>query len=232
MIPSVISRDEVRRVDERAINEYGLPGMVLMENAARGCVEWLCEQGVSGPVVICAGKGNNGGDGSVMARHLANRGVDVRLLLFCDPQNLRGDAAINFNVLVHAKANIKTFTQAPAEDELAAEFRDADWIVDALLGTGTQGALKEPFVTVISAINAANAKVFAVDLPSGMDCDTGEPCDPQRGLCVRADCTATFVARKLGFENPGSRVWTGEVRVIDIGVPHAMFADIQNASKS
>lgn len=223
MIPRVMTRDEVRRVDERAIQEFGLPGVVLMENAGRGCVDWLCELGIHGRVVVCAGKGNNGGDGSVIARHLANRGVAVRTLLFCDPSELRGDAAINFNVLVRARADFKCFAQTPTHAELAAEFSDCEWIVDGLLGTGTRGPLKEPYLTVIDAINASSARVLAIDLPSGMDCDTGLPTSAETSSCVHANYTATFVARKQGFENASSREWTGEVRVIDIGVPQAMF---------
>ncbi len=223
MIPRVLSRQAVRDVDRRAIAEFGLPGIVLMENAGRGCVDWLCELGIRSRVVVCAGKGNNGGDGFVIARHLTNRGFDVRVLLFCQPDELRGDAAIHFNVIAAAQASIRVFSGVPSLDELADEFESAQWIVDALLGTGTQGSLREPYVAVIKAINRRDRgtqKVLAVDLPSGLDCDLGEPID---SLCVEADATATFVARKLGFDHPASQRFTGEVRVIDIGVPHRMF---------
>lgn len=223
MIPRTLSRQAVRDVDRRAISEFGLPGVVLMENAGRGCVDWLCELGISGRVVVCAGKGNNGGDGFVIARHLTNRGFDVRVLLFCEPQELRGDAAINFNVIVAARASIRVFGGAPSLDELADEFAPAKWIVDALLGTGTQGLLREPYVSVIKAINQRDRptqRVLAIDLPSGLDCDLGEPID---SLCVEADATATFVARKVGFDNPAALRFIGDVRVIDIGVPHSLF---------
>src|SRR5215472_571114 len=97
-----LSRDEVRELDRRAIEEYGVPGVVLMENAGRGTAELLRSLGVRGPVVICCGKGNNGGDGFVMARHLDNAGVAVRLLLFADPDRLTGDAAVNYRILARA----------------------------------------------------------------------------------------------------------------------------------
>ncbi len=222
-VPAVMSRDQVRDVDRRAIEDYGLPGVVLMENAGRGCVDWLLELGVAGRVVICAGRGNNGGDGFVIARHLANRGKDVSVLLFCDPTVLQGDAAINFHVIERSGTEIRVITSALSDDDLNAVFGDTDWIVDALLGTGTRGALREPFPTIIRAINCSPARTLAIDLPSGLDCDSGTPVDPNDPIAVQADFTATFVARKSGFANPESVPYTGEIRIIDIGVPHSMF---------
>ncbi len=224
MIPRVMSRDEVRDVDRRAIEEFGLPGVVLMENAGRGCVDWLEELGISGRIVICAGRGNNGGDGFVIARHLENRGHDVRVLLFADPETLRGDAAINYKIIKRARTPIQVFMESPLSDELDQKLAAADWIVDALLGTGTRGSLREPFPGIIQAINRAAARTLAVDLPSGQDCDTGLPVDPDHPIAVQADFTATFVARKLGFDRSEAAAFTGEIRVIDIGVPHSMFA--------
>jgi NAD(P)H-hydrate epimerase len=227
VIPKVMSRDEVRNVDERAIEEFGIPGVVLMENAGRGCVDWLTELGVSGRVVICAGKGNNGGDGFVIARHLENRGHDVKVLVFANPETLRGDAKINYEIVERAGTPIRVLADFRSQDEIESvvdeELASADWIVDALLGTGTRGSLREPFPAIISAINRASARTLAIDLPSGQDCDTGLAVDPENAVVVKADFTATFVARKLGFENPASAAFTGEVRVIDIGVPHSMF---------
>lgn len=223
MIPHCMSRDEVRDVDRRAIEEFGLPGVVLMENAGRGCVDWLVELGVSGRVVICAGRGNNGGDGFVIARHLENRGINVLVLLFADPDALRGDAEINWRVLERAGTPVRVIKDAATDAGWQTEVASADWIIDSLLGTGTRGSLREPFPAIITAINNAPGRVLAIDLPSGLDCDTGEPVDAASPLAVNADCTATFVARKQGFENPAAAAFTGEVRVIDIGVPLALF---------
>jgi NAD(P)H-hydrate epimerase len=213
-----LSRDAVRDIDRRAIAEFGLPGVVLMENAGRGAAELLLRLGVRGPVVICCGKGNNGGDGFVIARHLDLHGVVTRVLLFCEPADVTDDAAINLRVLQAAKFDLCVLGATPDTGELAHELASADWIVDALLGTGTRGEIREPFVTAINAINAAHArgvKVFAVDLPSGLDCDSGRPLGP----CVKADHTATFVAPKLGFSAPSAAKHTGQVHVIGIGVP-------------
>ena len=225
-LPEFMSRDEVREVDRIAIEQFGLPGVVLMENAARGCVDWLRELGVSGRVVICAGRGNNGGDGFVIARHLENLGINVRVLLFADPKAVRGDAAVNLQVLQKSQTPLRVFDAAEVDSEaVRAELAEADWIVDALLGTGTRGGLREPFATVISEINAAVGRKMAIDLPSGLDCDTGVPVDVENPIAIEAHYTATFVARKLGFQNEASREFTGEIRVIDIGVPRAMFSD-------
>jgi NAD(P)H-hydrate epimerase len=215
-----LSRAEVRDVDRRAIDEFGMPGIVLMENAGRGAAELLVQLGIGGRVIVCAGKGNNGGDGFVIARHLENRGVEVRVLLFADSQTLQGDAATNFHILRMAGTPIFEYHATTKPDTWAAELRSCGWIVDALLGTGMQGTVREPMATVIHHINDAGVPVLAVDLPSGLDCDTGQPL----GTCVRAAHTATFVARKLGFDAPAAAPFIGEVHVVDIGVPQALFS--------
>ena len=216
-IPRSLTREQVRDVDRRAIDDNGMLGLVLMENAGRNSAELLRSLGIHGRVTICCGKGNNGGDGFVIARHLENAGVDVKVLLCVPPSSLTGDAKTNLGILEKAKTPIL----APPfdwRDELAG----SDWIVDALLGTGTQGTIREPFVSAIAAINSAKGKIFAVDLPSGLDCDTGQPL----GVCVRADQTATFVARKMGFDIPGATELTGLVHVIDIGVPRSLLQSL------
>jgi len=216
-----LTRDEVRQVDRRAIEELGLPGIVLMENAGRGATELLIELGIDGPVIVVAGKGNNGGDGFVIARHLEIHGFEVRVLLLADPHELVGDALTNYRVLNAAGSPIRNCAGADPsgwKDEL----RTGSWIVDALLGTGTRGSVREPFGTVIEQINASGVRVLAVDLPSGLDCDTGQPLGP----CVRAAHTATFVAPKRGFDAPGAAEFTGQVHVIGIGVPRSLLESI------
>ncbi len=213
-----LSRAEVRDVDRRAVEEFGMPSLVLMENAGRGAADVLLQRTVDGPVGVCAGKGNNGGDGFVIARHLENRGIDVRVLLFADAREIAGDAAINLGILQRAGTPI---FECPAASAAAWEsrLRSCAMLVDALLGTGMKGAVREPLAGVIDRINAAGVPVLAVDLPSGLDCDTGLPL----GACVRAERTATFVARKLGFDAPGAVQFTGEVHVVDIGVPRSLL---------
>ena len=211
-------------MDRRAIEQYHIPGIVLMENAGRGAAELLLRLGCGGKVVICAGKGNNGGDGFVIARHLANllpeQRIAIEVLLFCDPSDLTGDAATNYRIL--QASGLGTLRTNPTAEMLGGKLATADWIVDALLGTGTLGEIREPYKTAITAINVAGKRVLAVDLPSGLDCDTGLPLGP----CVRAEHTATFVARKTGFDNPASSEWTGTVHVIGIGAPHRIVEEI------
>jgi NAD(P)H-hydrate epimerase len=216
-----LSRDEVREVDRRAIAECGMSGLVLMENAGRGCVDLLCQLGCRGPVAIVCGKGNNGGDGFVIARHLA-----VKVLLLASPAELEGDAAANLRILQHCYVPIVDLSVAASgafnPRRLTTELADAEWIVDALLGTGARGVPRPPLDTVIRVLSRHSANKLAVDLPSGLDCDTGEPADPT----VRADHTATFVAPKLGFANPLAAEFMGQLHVLDIGAPRRLIEQI------
>src|SRR5262249_6120814 len=150
-----LSRDEVRELDRRAIEEYGVPGAVLMENAGRGAAAVLLAVGVRGPVLVCCGKGNNGGDGFVIARHLDNHGVRGRVLLFADPATLTGDAATHYRILERAGLPVAVRTETPVDEAaLRREFTAAEWLVDALFGTGLTGPVRPPFDRVIAAMNA------------------------------------------------------------------------------
>src|SRR5262245_10038656 len=149
-----LSREEVRELDRRAIEEFGVPGVVLMENAGRGAAELLLSLGARGPVVICCGKGNNGGDGFVSARHLDIHQVAVRVLLFAKPEELTGDAAVNYRIA--ARAGLPIEVCAGTGVNLAAvrtELAGAEWVVDALFGTGLSGPVRAPIDEVIAAIN-------------------------------------------------------------------------------
>ncbi len=214
-----LTREQSRELDRRAIAEYGISGLVLMENAGRGCVDVLERLGIDGPIVILCGKGNNAGDGFVIARHLEIRGYTCRVLLLGRGEDLRADAAANFAILL--KAGVPIVEQAENFDE---DSRDCAWIVDALLGTGTQGEPRPPLDAAIDWINArpAHAKVLAVDVPSGLDCDTGQPATHT----VRADHTCTFAATKVGFNKPAAQPFTGTVHVCDIGVPPRLIAEL------
>jgi NAD(P)H-hydrate epimerase len=217
-----LTRVEVRNVDRRAIEEYGVPGLVLMENAGRGCVEVLQSLGCKGLVAIVCGKGNNAGDGFVIARHLDIRGLPVKLLLVGSPDELRGDAATNYQIAAKSHLPIIDFSKQFEAARFTAELKDANWIVDALLGTGSTGAPRPPMDEAIRLMNMANAKRVAVDLPSGLDCDTGQPAEPT----IRADHTCTFVAEKNGFANPVGRQFLGQVHVVNIGAPRRLIEDI------
>jgi NAD(P)H-hydrate epimerase len=208
-----MTREQVRAFDKHAIEQLGIPAAVLMENAGRGAAQVL--QSLRRRVVIGCGKGNNGGDGLVIARHLANWNAEVLILLFAHPADLAPDAALQWHIVQKMGLPAQIWAdQNLDEPKLTATFADADWIVDALFGTGLTGPVRAPLDRVIERINGSGVRVLAVDIPSGLDCDTGEPL----GACIRAAHTATFVARKLGFQNPAAGAWTGPIHVVDIGI--------------
>jgi NAD(P)H-hydrate epimerase len=222
MIPNTLDRAQVREVDRRAIEDYGLSGLVLMENAGRGVADVLCRLGIAGPVVVCCGKGNNGGDGFVIARHLDLRGHAVRVLVWADAGELRGDAGVNFQILRKCGVPLEIFPAEHQPERLAAALAGAAWIVDALLGTGARGEPRPPIDSVIDQLNAAPVPRLAVDLPSGLDCDTGQPARHT----VRAAHTCTFVAAKPGFSIPGAERYTGVIHVLDIGAPRKLLEEM------
>jgi NAD(P)H-hydrate epimerase len=246
-----LSRQEVRRLDVQAAEDLELPGLLLMENAGRGAAGWLAEllgaippdaggrpftpppslpdpEGSHGPapaqVLILCGPGNNGGDGGVVARHLDAWGFRVRVVWFTRHDQLRGDAAVQWTILEKSGVEQSAWFDDRPDAEidpatLQALLTGADWLVDGLLGTGLSRPVEGPLKAVIEAINASGKPVFALDIPSGLDADTGQPL----GVAVRAEATATFVAAKLGFAAPGAADYTGEVAVIDIGVPRRLL---------
>ena len=229
---TTLTRAQVRELDRRAIEEFGVPGVVLMENAGRGAAEVLMRlRDEDDRVLIICGPGNNGGDGLVIARHLDLLGVPLKIWLAGMPAKLPPDAAANYNTLVRAKMDCFSFepsmddhffNEPPAVDRLLYDLMCAQqevWIVDALFGTGLSRPVVEPYDRIVTAINASGATVLAVDIPSGLDCDTGQPLGP----CGRADHTATFVAPKAGFANPAAKEWLGEVHVVGIGAPRKLL---------
>jgi NAD(P)H-hydrate epimerase len=217
-----LSRDQVRSIDRRAIDEFGMSGLVLMENAGRGCVELLAGLGCRGPVAIVCGKGNNAGDGFVMARHLDLRGIIVRVILLGAPGELRGDAAANYAIAAKSALPLVYLSGRYDAARLESSLAGCEWIVDALLGTGATGPPRPPWDQAIRNMNQQAARKLAVDLPSGLDCDTGVPAEPT----FRADHTCTFVARKIGFDNPAAADFLGKVHVVDIGAPRRLVDDV------
>jgi NAD(P)H-hydrate epimerase len=216
-----LSRSQVRDLDRRAIQEYGVPGVVLMENAGRGAAELLLSLGIHGRVLICCGKGNNGGDGFVIARHLANRGVNIQVLLCTPPEELTGDALLNFRIIQRGQYPVQVLGNSLGG--LQEELARSEWVVDALFGTGLSGPVRAPFDRIIDAINARGNHVLAVDIPSGLDCDSGKPLGPT----IRAGHTATFVAPKQGFANPAAVPYIGLAHAVDIGLPRILLEGVK-----
>ncbi|MFN3160174.1 MAG: NAD(P)H-hydrate epimerase [Rubinisphaera brasiliensis] len=220
----VLSRDQSREVDQIAIEQFHLPGVVLMENAGRNCAEQILQLSPAGQILILAGKGNNGGDGFVIARHLHNAGLNVKLLVFATPEDYSGEAESNWRIITAMQLPAVSNATAADLSQSLAELPESSLIVDALLGTGIRGQVRSPFDEIITAVNAyrddhPHAIVFAVDVPSGLDCDTGLPC----GVAIKADQTATFVTLKQGFVTGDGPGYTGTTHVIDIGIPPALL---------
>ena len=214
---------EMREIDRTAIEEYGIPGVVLMENAGMAVVrrlELLAERLAERKFCILAGKGNNGGDGYVIARHLANQGAKVKVFLLGEKAAARGDARINLDIIEKMALDVLEIGSERDWDKARVAMSFADYIVDALLGTGVRGEVSGDMARMIALVNAAGKPVVAVDIPSGVDADAGRIC----GTAVQAAHTVTFALPKPGlFIYPGAAC-TGELTVADIGIPAAVVA--------
>jgi NAD(P)H-hydrate epimerase len=223
----------VREVDRAALDDFGIAGAVLMENAAaslaRVCFEARSSSKPDAPALVFCGPGNNGGDGYACARRLANAGVPIAVVALGEPGDPGGDAASNLRTLramrdPAAEIRVVRGHGAPALamtiDALAESFGAPSIIVDALLGTGLDRALAEPFAGAVEWINAWAAgtatPVIAADIPTGLDCESGVPLG---GVAVRATATVTFAGLKEGFLAEAARPFLGEVIVADIGAP-------------
>jgi NAD(P)H-hydrate epimerase len=220
-----ITREQSRRVDQLAADKYHMPGVVLMENAARSAAEVCDGLVVSRPgagVIIVCGHGNNGGDGLALARHLHNRGMRVKIAKASDPidgSQYVGEALVNWNIVKAMGLPVVKLAPGTLVEP------DVNLVVDAVFGTGLSSPPRAWFEAVAGAINQSREsgrKVLAIDVPSGLDCDTGKPL----GACVRATTTVTFVAEKVGFALSGAREFLGEVVVGDIGIPNELLREV------
>lgn len=207
---------QMREIDRRAIDEYGIPSLLLMENAGRavaGRAAELLHEGQGRRVVVLCGKGNNGGDGLVIARHLHTRGYVVCCLLAGDPASLQGDARTNLELVQKFGVPFQSFTDW--SDDLTARLQRADLVVDALLGTGSRGEPRGPIGAAVSALAAADRPTLAVDIPSGLDADIGQLAENH----VRAVETVTFGLPKIGLASFPGRTAAGRISVADISLP-------------
>lgn len=207
---------DLQLLDQYTIEQFGLPGIVLMENAGNAVVQEIVKMFSSekNKIVVLAGAGNNGGDGFVIARRLYDLGYNVLLCLAVERTRLKGDALLHFNVYVRRELPLFEMTTYHAIEQLKHELQQVDVIVDALLGTGVSGAVKEPFASMISMVNEMNVYVVAVDIPSGLSADTGRV----EGVAVQANQTVTFAMPKKGFFLQDGPRYIGEWRVVDISV--------------
>ena len=219
-----LTRKQVRRVDELAIHRYGIAGLLLMENAGRNAAAIIDRAyGPIGRVVIFCGSGNNGGDGCVIARHLHNAGWSVRVVLAGDVSRMTPDASANYRIIEAMRLAPIFVVDAVTQQAAASSITPQEIVIDALLGTGFSGEVRSPLAELIHALNAASKRaVVAVDLPSGLDCDTGKP--GRATIC--ADLTITFVARKRGFDSREAVPYLGRIEVADIGAPRELPAEV------
>lgn len=220
----LLTAEQMRRADEMTINEIGLPGIVLMENAARGATRVILDEvgEVEGLLVAAfCGRGNNGGDGFAVLRMLAQLGAVCTAFLFAKIEDIAGDAATNLRVAQACGVEIIEVEDDEAFDGLEAEMASYDLYVDALLGTGLKSGVRGRYAKAIELINELAAPVLAIDIPSGLSADTGRPL----GLAVLADWTATFGAAKQGllldYEDH-----CGEISVIDISIPPQVVEEL------
>lgn len=216
-----ISREEVRAVDRNAVVALRIPSICLMENAGAGAARIALESSWdmgSGVVCVC-GPGQNGGDALVVARHLAIEGfrVSVARVVPGERSAPGGDAAVQWDICRALGLPQREVADAEGLRGLEHALDGTSLVVDGLFGTGLDRPIRGLAEAVVEAVNRSAARVLALDVPSGLDCDSGLPL----GVCVRATATATFVAPKLGFGNPESRRWTGDVHVVGIGAPSA-----------
>lgn len=202
----------MKSADANAIRRYRIPSLTLMERAGKGAsaiVEGLLPR-EDAPVVILCGKGNNGGDGFVIARHLSGRGYDVTVALLESPSLLSGDAETNFQRMEEGE----TLAIMPVKELLRSRRRFA-CIIDAMLGTSSRGSLTGMYKKAVQWSNRQPAMKLAVDIPTGLNGESGEV----RGEAFKADVTITFANPKSGFYHGRAKEFTGAVRVVDIGIP-------------
>ncbi len=211
-----ITPDEMREIEERA-ERLGVSRLLLMENAGKAVADFIAKMDPAGMrVVVVAGTGNNGGDGFVVARHMAAYGSLVKVFLLGSDEDVKtNEAAHNLKVIKEMSRSVELFRLSDAAfmEKLERGLSQADMIVDAIFGTGIRGQLREPHASVIELMNSSKAFKLAVDVPSGLDPLTGEVC----GRAVKADATVTFHCAKTGLFIREDLV--GELVVANIGIP-------------
>ncbi len=214
----VVNAAQMRELDKETIEGVGIPGLLLMENAGRGAAEYIRRhygQTIQGEVLVVAGPGNNGGDGFVIARHLAQSGMGVKILLLVEPERYKGDAGLNYEIAKKLNIPMIECLDEAAVHPVGRTIETAGLVVDAIFGTGLSRPPAGRFAAVISIINETAVPVVAVDIPSGLSADTGQPLS----IAVRADSTVTMALPKTGHVLSPGREYTGLLEIIDIGIP-------------
>ncbi len=215
---NLLTAKQMRELDRTAIEGWHVSGLVLMENAGKATADQIEEnfgEMFPGPVTIICGKGNNGGDGYVIARHLLNRGWDVATVVLAGRKDIAGDAKANLDILLKSGAELDFVEKETVLEELLEQHQPAGLVVDAVFGTGLSSEVTGDYVKVIDWINSAAEAVVAVDIPSGIDATTGQVL----GSAVFADLTVTFASAKVGHVVYPAVEFVGDLIVTDIGIP-------------
>ncbi|MCP4717617.1 MAG: NAD(P)H-hydrate epimerase, partial [Deltaproteobacteria bacterium] len=218
----IVTARQMQELDRKTIYDVGIPGAVLMENAGRGTFELIkrfYSDELEKPVAVLCGRGNNGGDGFVIARYLLNAGCNVRAVLLANVDEVRGDARINLDAFQNMGGLVREVADEVRWKELAAAMSHAGLVVDALLGTGLSSDVRDLYRRVIQDINSlASLVVVSVDIPSGIDATTGRVL----GVAVKADLTCTYGLAKRGQHFYPGAEHVGRLEVIDIGIPRRL----------
>ncbi|HEY4715743.1 MAG TPA: NAD(P)H-hydrate epimerase, partial [bacterium] len=222
----LVTADKMRELDNLTIEKHGVPGIVLMERAGKGAFDLLLkcftEEANAGIVVVCGG-GNNGGDGFVLARYAHENSIPVKIILLAKPTTLKGAALENYQKITD-KVPVELLSDAANAQQVTERFGNAGCIVDAIFGTGFRREADGLYKVVIEAINNANRRIIAIDIPSGLNPDTGEA----MGCAVRADLTVTFGLPKIGQAMYAAGGCLGRLEVVDIGIPQEEIKRIKS----
>jgi NAD(P)H-hydrate epimerase len=219
-----VTAEQMQELDRKAIETYRIPGIVLMENAGRGATEAIFN---AFPdirkmnVAIIAGKGNNGGDGFVIARYLLNKGVSVKVFLLAGPKAPRGDAEINLQIFTRMKGEIISVPSSKDFQKMKKDLEKFDLLIDSIFGTGLDAEVRGYYREVINHLNTLQKPIVAIDIPSGVDANTGKPL----GTAIRASLTITFGLPKVGLLISPGLDYVGELKVIGIGFPKSLIEE-------
>lgn len=217
-----VTARQMKEIDRRAIHDFGIPAILLMENAGLGVARVAKKMlgSCRGKLVaIFCGKGSNGGDGFVAARHLINWGSVLRVYLMGRKEEVKGDPSINLGILEKMKVEVKEIVRADLLEGVKGELDGAWLIIDALLGTGLKGGVEEPYRSAITFLNQTQKPILSIDTPSGLDATSGKA----MGVSIKAARTATMALPKQGFYRGEGPIYVGEVEVVDIGIPRELL---------
>jgi len=220
----IVSAEEMRQIDQRAIDKYGIPGLVLMENAGWRVVqvvEQILESVVGKKVTIFAGKGNNGGDAFVVARHLRNMGAQVKILVTCEPTEISGDAKVNLEILEKIDLKVYHLLNANSLNIVKVALISTDLVIDGIFGTGFKGVVNKYMGKIFDLINQCEKPIVSIDIPSGVEANTGKVLGP----CVKANHTVTMALPKIGLLLEPGASFTGNLYIGDISIPEEAITE-------